>query len=228
MLNFEDISVLSFDCYGTLIDWEKGILSALEPLLSRSQSRPSETDVLRLYGQYEREAESQTPFVNYRSVLKQVVQSLSVHLNLNLRPQEENILAESMGNWPPFPDTVPALEILKSRFKLGIISNVDADLFRHSEALLKVHLDWVVTSEQMKSYKPAQHNFRYAMSTFGLDPRQYVHVAQSLHHDVAPANALGLKTVWVNRTGAASTPVIDCEPDLEVPDLETLARLVKT
>ena len=228
MLDFEDISVLGFDCYGTLIDWEKGILSALEPLLSRSYARPSDTDVLRLYGQYEREAQSQTLFVNYRSVLKQVVKRLSGHLNLNLRPKEENILAESTWDWRPFPDTVHALEVLKSRFKLGIISNVDDDLFRHSEALLKVNFDWVVTSELVKSYKPAEHNFRYAMSTFGLDPRQYLHVAQSLHHDIAPASALGLKTVWVNRTGAASTPVIDCEPDLEVPDLETLAGLVKT
>ena len=227
MLDFKDISVLSFDCYGTLIDWEGGILSALEPLLSRSQARPSETGLLQLYGQYEREAQSQTPFVNYRAVLAQVVTGLKDRLNLNMRPEEENILAESMRDWQPFPDTVPALETLKTRFKLGIISNVDEDLFRYSQALLKVPFDWVVTSEQLKSYKPAEHNFRYAMSAAGVDAGRQVHVAQSLYHDIAPASALGIKTVWVNRRGAASTPLIQCEPDLEVPDLETLAGLLK-
>ena len=228
MLDFKDVSVLSFDCYGTLIDWEGGILAALEPLLSRSQTRPSESDLLRLYGQYEREIQTQTPFINYRVVLRKVMNNLADQLGVTLDPEEENRLAQSMRDWRPFPDTVPALNILKARFKLGIISNVDADLFSYSAVRLKVPFDWVVTSEQLRSYKPSEHNFRYAMSTFGVDPGQQVHVAQSLYHDIVPAHALGLKTVWVNRGGAASTPVIASEPDLEVPDLKTLAGLVKT
>ena len=228
MLDFKDVSVLSFDCYGTLIDWESGILAACEPLLSRSQFRPSKSDFLRLYGQYEREAQAQAPFVNYRIVLRRVVKNLADQFNVGIKAEEMDRLAESMQDWRPFPDTVPALEILKTRFKLGIISNVDTDLFRYSEAQLKVPFDWVVTSEQLGSYKPSQHNFRYATSTFSLEPRTQVHVAQSLFHDIVPARNLGLKTVWVNRRGAASTPVIDAEPDLEVPDLETLAELVKT
>ena len=228
MLDFKDISVLSFDCYGTLIDWERGILSALEPLLSRSQARPSESDLLRLYGQYEREAQARTPFINYRAVLQRVMINLADQLGVAIKPGEENLLAESMRGWRPFADTVPALKILKARFKLGIISNVDADLFHYSQAQLKVPFDWVFTSEQLGSYKPSEHNFRCAMSTFGVHPHQQAHVAQSLYHDIVPARDLGLNTVWVNRRGAASTPVIDCQPDLEVPDLETLAGLVTT
>ena len=227
MLDFKNISVLSFDCYGTLIDWERGILSALEPLLSRSQARPSESDLLRLYGQYEREVQAQGSFINYRAVLRRVMKSLADQLGVAIDPEEENRLAQSMRDWRPFPDTVPALKILKARFKLGIISNVDADLYSYSEAQLKVPFDWVITSEQLESYKPSERNFRYAISNFGVDPGRQVHVAQSLYHDIVPARTLGLKTVWVNRRGAASTPVIDSEPDLEVPDLKTLAGLVK-
>ena len=226
MLDFKEITVLSFDCYGTLIDWERGILSALEPLLSRSQDRPSASDLLRLYGQYEREAQTQTSFINYRAVLGQVMKSLATHLAVDINPEEEKRLAESIKDWRPFPDTVPALKILKARFKLGIISNVDVDLFRSSETQLQVSFDWVVTSEQLRSYKPSEHNLRYATSTFGVDAYQLVHVAQSLYHDIVPARALGIKTVWVNRQGAASTPMLDVRPDLEVPDLQTLAALV--
>ena len=228
MLDFKDVSVLSFDCYGTLIDWESGILSAFEPLLSCSQARPPNSDLLRLYGQYEREAQAQAPFVNYRTVLQWVMNNLADQLGVGIKQEEEDRLAESMQDWRPFPDTVPALEFLKTRFKLGIISNVDSDLFRYSEVKLRVPFDWVVTSEQLGSYKPSQHNFRYAMHTSGVELHQQVHVAQSLYHDIVPARAMGLKTVWVNRGGAASTPVIDAEPDLEVPDLETLAELVQT
>ena len=219
---------MNFDCYGTLIDWESGILSALCPRLSPSAALPSETDLLRLYGQYEREAQAEAPFVNYRTVLRRVVKNLADQFSVGIKQEEEDRLAESMQDWRPFPDTVPALEFLKTRFNLGIISNVDADLFRYSEAQLGVSFDWVVTSEQVKSYKPSQHNFRYAMQTFGVDPRRQVHVAQSLYHDIVAASSLGLKTVWVNRRGAASTPVIESEPDLEVPDLKTLAELVKS
>ena len=99
MLDFKDITVLSFDCYGTLIDWERGILSALEPLLSRSQDRPSASDLLRLYGQYEREAQAQASFINYRAVLGKVMKCLAAHLAVDINPEEENRLAESMKDW---------------------------------------------------------------------------------------------------------------------------------
>ena len=226
MLDFSGVKVLTFDCYGTLIDWEGGIVSALKPLLSRRGTVVPEGELLELYGRFERGAQAQTPFVNYRTVLRTVVKSLSSHLNLDAQAQEENVLAESMSNWLPFRDTVAALKTLNKRFRLAILSNVDDDLFRLSQARLVVSFDWVITSEQLGSYKPSERNFRCAMATIGVAPAQHVHVAQSLYHDIAPASTLGLKTVWVNRQGAAVTPVINVVPDLEVPDLETLARMV--
>ena len=226
MLKFNDVKVLTFDCYGTLIDWEGGIVSALEPLLSRSGVVLPHSELLQLYGRLEREAQAHTPFVNYRAVLKMVVMGLSEQLNLDLQPQEENILSESMADWLPFPDTVAALKTLKERFRLGILSNVDDGLFRQSQAHLEVTFDWVITSEQLGSYKPTEANFLKAITIMGIDPGQHVHVAQSLYHDVFPATTLGIKTVWVNRQAAASTPMLEVKPDLEVPDLKTLAEMV--
>ena len=227
MLDFRGVSILSFDCYGTLIDWESGILCALRPLLSRGQTPPADNDLLGLYGQCEREAQAQTVFVNYRSILRRVMHNLVDQLGVSIEPDEEDLLAESMRDWVPFPDTVAALSILKNRFKLGIISNVDADLFQFSRAQLRECFDWVVTSDQVCSYKPSKHNFRCTLSAYGVDPRQQVHVAQSLYHDIVPAQALGIKTVWVNRRNAASTPVMTGEPDLEVPDLTTLVEMME-
>ena len=224
MLSFSGVTVLSFDCYGTLIDWETGILSALRPLLSRRQIQLADSDLLQLYARFEREAQENIPFINYRTVLRKVTKSLSKHLGLYVEAGKEGVLAESMASWRPFPDTVAALKGLKSRFRLAILSNVDDDLFRSTQAILEVPFDWVITSEQLGSYKPSHRNFQSAVTSFGVEPGQHVHVAQSLYHDIAPAHSLGIKTVWVNRQGAASTPVIDAVPDLEVPDLETLAR----
>lgn len=226
MLDFTGVKVLSFDCYGTLIDWESGILSALRPLLSRHQMQLVDSDLLRLYGRFEREAQSLTPFVNYRTVLRNVTEGFCEHLGLDIETGEETALAESMAHWQPFPDTVAALKALKNHCQIAILSNVDTNLFDSTQAVLGVPFDWVITSEQLGSYKPSLQNFHFAVNAFGVDPSQHIHVAQSLYHDIAPARSLGIKTVWVNRKGAASTPVIDAVPDLEVPDLQTLAGLM--
>ena len=227
MLDFADVTVLSFDCYGTLIDWESGILSALRPLFSRHGIDQPDRELLELYGRFERQAQEQTPFVNYKTVLRDVAASFYRYFNIDpkIGAEAERILADSLGDWPAFPDTVQALKSLKSRFKLAIISNVDDDMIRLSQARLGVPFDWVITSEQVGSYKPSEENFRKAMRIMGVEPAQHVHVAQSLYHDIASASALGWKTVWVNRRGAASTPLVDSQPDLQVPDLESLARL---
>jgi 2-haloacid dehalogenase len=225
MLDVSRVTVLSFDCYGTLVDWESGILSALRPLLTPGDQRPPDQQLLELYGRFEREAQGQTPFVDYKMVLGDVARNLAEHLGLAVEPGGETFLADSVGNWPVFPDTVAALRALKSRFKLAIISNVDDALFAQSQEALQVPFDWVVTSQQVGSYKPSAANFHAAMRVMEVTPEQLVHVAQSVYHDIRPAAALGLRTVWVNRPGAASTPAIDCQPDLEVPDLKTLAEL---
>ena len=229
MLDFADVTVLSFDCYGTLIDWESGILSTLRPLFSRYGIDKADRELLELYGRFERQAQEQTPFVNYKSVLREVAARYYRHFNIDPNfggeAEAEHILADSLGDWPAFPDTVQALESLKSRFKLAIISNVDDGMIRLSQAHLGVTFDWVITSEQVGAYKPCAENFHHAMRIMGIEPAQHVHVAQSLYHDIAPASALGWKTVWVNRRGAASTPLVDSQPGLQVPDLQSLAGL---
>ncbi len=226
MLDFSGVRVLSFDCYGTLVDWESGILSALRPLLSHHGEDLPDNKLLELYGRLEREAQAKSPFINYKAVLQRVVEGVDAHMGLGFSSRAKNTLVESLGNWPLFPDTSTALRALKSRFKLAIISNVDDDLFQLTQSRLGVPFDWVITSEQLGSYKPSPENFQSAMRTMGVLPAHHVHVAQSLYHDIVPAHALGLKTVWINRKGAASTPVVKSQPDLEVPDLLSLAALV--
>ena len=231
MLDFSGVRVLSFDCYGTLVDWESGILSALRPLLTRKEEARHGEDLpdiklLELYGRLEREAQAQSPFINYKAVLQSVVEGLAANLGLSMGSQAKNTLVDSLGDWPLFPDTTTALRALKSRFKLAIISNVDDDLFQLTQSRLGVPFDWVITSEQLGSYKPSPENFQSAMRTMDVIPAHHVHVAQSLYHDIGTAHAMGLKTVWINRKGAASTPVVNSQPDLEVPDLQSLAALV--
>lgn len=178
MLDFTDIRVLSFDCYGTLIDWESGILSALRPLISRYGVDSPDRELLELYGRFERQAQEQTPFVNYKTVLREVAASFYRYINAdpNTDPQAdaEHFLVDSLGDWPAFPDTAQALESLNYRFKLAIISNVDDDLFRLSQNRLGVPFDWVITSEQIGSYKPSEENFRHARRIMGVEPVQEV------------------------------------------------------
>ena len=130
---------------------------------------------------------------------------------------------------PPFADTQPALKALERRFRLAIISNTDDDLFARTNQQLDVAFDWIVTAQQVKSYKPSLNNFRQALAHIGLPTEQVLHVAQSLFHDHVPAKQLGLETVWVNRrhgkAGSGATPMADARPDLEVPDLATLVTL---
>ena len=134
-------------------------------------------------------------------------------------------------SWKPFPDTVAALKKLKSRYKLAIISNTDDDLFADTARLLEVSFDWVITAQQAGSYKPSHHNFKLALERIALPPEQVLHVAQSIYHDIVPARELGLATVWVNRRagkhGEGATKAAQGQPDLEVPDLKTLAEMAE-
>ena len=227
MLDFSSYRVLSFDCYGTLIDWEGGILASLKPLLVRHGVLASDGELLRLYGELEREGQGHQPFLTYRQVLSRIVAGLGVRLGFRPNSEELGRLVDSMKRWKPFDDTVSSLRFLKKRAKLAIISNVDRDLFEASSSMLGVDFDWVVTSEEIGEYKPSLRNFRMALSRMGIDKGEVLHVAQSLFHDVEPARALGLATVWVNRAGARSTPLRDVRPDVEVGDLGELVGLMR-
>lgn len=229
MIDFQQFEVLSFDCYGTLIDWESGLLAAIEPILSDYQIETSDREILEFFAQQESIYES-GDYLNYREVLRQVMQVLGETFDFEPTDSELDALANSIQDWQPFPDTVAALQALKKRYKLSIISNIDDDLFAGTAKKLEVEFDWIVTAEQVKSYKPSLQNFAFAIERMGIPPEKLLHVAQSVYHDVIPAKSIGLVTVWVNRRkgkeGFGATSPANATPDLEVPDLKSLVTLM--
>lgn len=229
MLNFDQFEVLTFDCYGTLIDWESGIWAALRPVLANHQVETTLDHALALYGSLEAEAEVGA-YRDYKVILQKVLEGIGAALGFTPTPAELQQFALSVKDWLPFPDSSRALQALKSKYKLAILSNIDDDLIAHSVQRLQVPFDWVITAQQAQSYKPSLNNFRVAFQRIGLPQDKILHVAQSLFHDIVPARSLGLSTVWVNRRhdkpGFGATPPAQAQPDLEVPDLQTLARTV--
>ncbi len=228
MLKFEDFEVLTFDCYGTLIDWEAGIWAALRPVLSNHHIQMAVEKALELYGELETEAE-RGEYHEYRAVLQMVLEGFGKRLGFSPTETELEGFSGSVENWPAFPDSARALIALKGMYKLAILSNIDDDLFAFSARRLQVPFDWVITAQQARSYKPSLNNFHLALERIGLPRHKILHVAQSLFHDIVPAKQLGLATVWVNRRqdkeGFGATPPAQIEPNLEVPDLETLAKM---
>lgn len=227
MLNWDDFLVLTFDCYGTLIDWESGIWAALHPVLARHHVGMTTDQALALYGELESEAE-RGEYHEYKVVLGMVLQGFGKRLGFAPTRDELQGFSESVKDWPAFPDSARALQALKKKYRLAIISNVDDDLFAFSARRLGVQFDWIITAQQAKSYKPSLNNFHFAFKRIGLPKSKILHVAQSLFHDLAPAKAFGLSTVWVNRrhgkAGFGATPPAQAQPDLVVPDLQTLAQ----
>ncbi|MDZ8187961.1 MAG: haloacid dehalogenase type II [Nostoc sp. ChiSLP02] len=228
MIDFNKYKALTFDCYGTLIDWENGILGTLKPLLAAHNSDLDDDRILELFAEFEAELE-QGEYIKYREVLRRVVQKFGERIGFEPTAEEINSLGDSIQYWLPFPDTVEALTTLKQKFKLVIISNVDDDLFAFSAKHLQVEFDEIITAEQAKSYKPSANNFRLAIERINLPLENILHVAVSVYHDIIAAKSLGLSTVWVNRRagklGVGATVSALSQPDLEVPDLKTLAAL---
>jgi 2-haloacid dehalogenase len=226
MLQFDEFEVLTFDCYGTLIDWETGILEALRPIFATHHTDLLPEKVLELYGELETAAEA-GDYRDYKTVLRMVLEGLGARLGFVPTAEELQQFSMSVRDWPAFPDSPRALQALKKKYRLAIVSNIDDDLFAFSALRLQVQFDWIITARQVKSYKPSPNNFRQAIARIGVPQQRILHVAQSLFHDIAPANLLGLSTVWVNRrqkmAGTGATPAAQARPDLEVPDLQTLA-----
>ncbi len=229
MLNFDDFSVLTFDCYGTLIDWESGIWGALEPIFAAHGAAAEREHALERYATLEAEIE-RGPYREYRQVLRGVLEGLGAEYGFTPAAGELEGFADSVRDWPAFPDSPAALAALQRKYKLAILSNIDDDLFAYSARRLQVTFDFIITAQQARSYKPSLNNFRLAFSRIGVPPARILHVAQSLFHDHVPAKALGLSTVWVNRRhgqpGSGATPPASATPDLEVPDLQTLAKTI--
>lgn len=228
MLDFSKFSILTFDCYGTMIDWESGIFSALRPILKAHRKELGDATLLELYSELELQAEQQE-FVNYRDVLQSVVRGFGERLGFSPTDAEIRSLPESIAEWEPFSDTVGALRRLKARYKLAVISNIDDDLFALTAPKLGVEFNHVITAQQARCYKPGMRIFKMARERIGVETPQWLHVGQSIYHDVIPAQSLGISTVWVNRpsprVGAGATKTATAKPDGEVPSLAALANL---
>ena len=229
-MSFESIRLITFDCYGTLIDWENGMLAALRPILSRNGRKVPDLQILEFYGEVEAELES-GPYKPYRDVLAQAAQEIGRRFQTEVSAGDGREFAESLTRWVPFIDTIAALQSLAKRFRLGIISNVDDDLFAETrKKLAPVEFDFVVTAQQMQSYKPSHRNFEEAIRRSGLGKDQILHAGQSLFHDIAPANVMGIRNVWVNRPsirpGLGAARQGTAKPTYEVHTLAELSVLL--
>ncbi len=233
-LDLTAFAALSFDCYGTLIDWERGIETALRPWLERHRCEPDRDKLLTLFAASESRRQREAPGAPYPQILAGCFEDIAARLDVPAVGADARAFAESIAGWPPFADSAGALAALKRHFKLVIISNVDRDSFRRSNQRLGVRFDRVVTAEDVGAYKPDLAHFRRALDELagmGIAPGAVLHIAQSLYHDHVPAKRLGLKTVWVDRRadtaawGATPAPGRDVVPDLTVADLAAFVTL---
>jgi 2-haloacid dehalogenase len=229
MLDFSRFEVFTFDCYGTLINWEAGMLPVLRRILAQHGKKLDDSTLLKLYGDFELLSE-QGSFRPYREVLQSVVRRFGAELGFVPTEKDVQSLPESLPDWRPWPDTVAALRELKRKFRLVILSNVDDDLFAATRPQLEVHFDDVITAQQAQAYKPSRKIFDLALKRIKSPVERILHVAQSVYHDMVPAQALGLATVWVNRpsarAGIGAVKAAQAVPDLEVASLAELVAAV--
>lgn len=226
---FAGVTHLTFDCYGTLIDWETGILRAVEPLLRQRGVSVDAALILSSFVTHEARLEA-GPWQPYRNVLAGVLAGMARDFGITLNSSDTSALADSLPLWPPFDDTVAALRLLKEHFRLVIVSNTDDVLFAATVKRLDVAFDAVVTAEQVRSYKPAEAHFHEALRRIQVPASQVLHVAQSLYHDHVPAQRLGFRTARVNRPsrlpGTGLAPEANVKPEWSGPDLATLAAIL--
>ena len=227
-LDLTRFSCLSFDCYGTLIDWEAGIEAALRPVLARHEISVERDALLARFAGAETALEA-GPYRPYREILRDVLDEMGTAFGFQPSPAERDAFAGSVADWPAFADSGEALRALGARYRLIVLSNIDDDLFAYSRAKLGATFDAVFTAQRIGSYKPSPANFAYLVEHAGCPRGTILHVAQSLFHDIGPARDAGLATVWVNRragsSGFGATPPASARPDLEVPSLGALAAL---
>ncbi len=227
-IDFDAFDVLTFDCYGTLIDWETGILAGLHRVLDPGGVRAPDDDLLQRFARHEAALEA-GPYLRYREVLARALRGVAAEYGVQATDDEAAAFGGSVGEWLAFPDSADSLTRLARRYRLGVITNCDDDLFAASNERLRVTFDWIVTAQQVRRYKPHVRGFERAFDLIGLPPKRILHVAQSLFHDHVPAKTLGLTTVWVDRrqgrAGTGATPAASAQPDLTVPDMATLAEL---
>ena len=201
-MRLTDFRVLTFDCYGTLIDWESGIHAALQPLLRQVGSALPRDAVLESFARHESDQEAQTPGMRYSELLAAVHRRLAREWGVEMPDAAHQAFGASVPGWPAFADTASSLQYLRKFYKLVILSNVDRDSFAGSNKRLGVAFDAIYTAEDIGSYKPDLGNFRYMLDHLaagGMAPDAILHTAQSLFHDHKPAKALGLASAWIDR-----------------------------
>jgi 2-haloacid dehalogenase len=222
-LDFDRFKAITFDCYGTLIDWETGLLGALRPIAHARSKLLSDSEILAIYGEIE--PKLQNPYRHYREVLALAAREFGERLGFAVSEAEAKSLPDSLKSWQPFPDTNAALARLKSRYKVAIISNTDDELIGATLKHFNIRFDEVVTAEQAQAYKPSVAPFQLALKRLGVGHDEVLHAGQSVHHDVLPAQSLGMAAVLVVRRGFGATKPTAGIPDLTVPDLRTFAEL---
>jgi 2-haloacid dehalogenase len=225
-MEYDRFEALTFDCYGTLIDWETGLAAAFRPILDAHGVEADDEAVLAAYARHEAAAAA-GPYMRYRDVLAAGLRGVAQDLGFEPTAAEVEAFSGSVADWPAFADSADALRTLQRRYKLGVITNCDDDLFGASNRKLGVEFDWIVTAEQVGSYKPDERNFHVAFERLGLPRERILHVAQSLFHDHVTAKRLGLTTVWIDRRGdrqgSGATPQVDAAPDEVFPDMAAFA-----
>ena len=202
MMRLGDFRVLTFDCYGTLIDWEGGIHAALQPLLRKASDAIEREAALEAFGRHEAEQEALTPTMVYSDLLAEVHRRLAKEWGLPAEEAEHRQFGASVPEWPAFPDSAEALAYLKHHYKLVILSNVDRLSFAGSNRRLGVEFDAIYTAEEIGSYKPSQRNFDFMLerlAALGYGKGDILHTAQSLFHDHVPAKRAGLASAWIDR-----------------------------
>ncbi len=230
---FDGCRALSFDCYGTLIDWESGIVNALQPCCARRGIDLSTEQLLTLFSVTEHLVEADMPTTLYPEVLAECLRRMAAELGHTVTADECEEFGASVGAWPAFADTALALRRLKERYRLIIVSNVDRASFGRSNRRLGVEFDVIVTAEDVGAYKPRLDHFHAMFARLpdvGVARKEIVHVAQSLFHDHGPARELGLASVWIDRrrgrSGTGATPPLTVKVGTSFPSLAAFADAV--
>jgi 2-haloalkanoic acid dehalogenase type II len=232
-MDLRAFKAFTFDCYGTLIDWESGILAELKPWVAAGGRALTDDQILEAFGEAESACEAATPSKLYPGILADTFRALGKRWEIPASDAQAAAFGASVPRWPTFPDSAAALAYLKQHYKLVILSNVDRASFAESNKKLQVAFDKIVTAEDVGSYKPDLGNFRRLLAELekiGVRKAQVLHTAQSLFHDVVPAKSMGLKTCWINRRkdrlggGATVLPKGDATPDIEFPSMAALVE----
>ena len=238
MARLADFKVLTFDCYGTLIDWENGILAAAAQLIARTGGAISKVRALEDFARHESALEAAEPGLNYRALLAKVYARLAADWSVAASPAEAKAFGDSVPDWPAFADSASSLAYLKRHYKLVILSNIDRASFAASNRRLGVAFDLICTAEDIGSYKPDPRNFDFLLKrlreSLGLGKADILHTAQSLFHDHRPAKQVGLVTCWIDRrmgkSGGGATMAVEpaVTPDFHYPSLAAFAEAHRT